>query len=210
MQGIFLNKRNQILFIVLTVLSVTSIQSFCKSEFNQTKKTPTYPERSLCGITLFDHSKKLTKIFGTPTEILPLKTISIDTKLSKNENGNQKSSFQSNSPLEEEGTDFNFTRWTFQRKSSRYSFVLNPNGEILLIEAQGLEDSKVQTKKNITLGDLFSKAIAQYGNPDKYTKIKNNLLVNYQNKYGLVLGITKENHSSKYLISQIIISAIPL
>jgi hypothetical protein len=61
-----------------------------------------------------------------------------------------------------------YTRWVYNEGPSRYSFVLDKMNRVVQIEAIGIANAKVHTRRGITFGDNFAKLIKTYGPPEAY------------------------------------------
>jgi hypothetical protein len=61
-----------------------------------------------------------------------------------------------------------YTRWVYNRGASRYSFVLDKFNRVVQIEAIGIDNPKVHTRRGISFGNSFASLIKTYGAPDGY------------------------------------------
>jgi len=61
-----------------------------------------------------------------------------------------------------------YTRWTYFRGASRYAFVFDKFNRVVQIEAIGIDNAKVRTKRGIGFGNNFASLIKTYGPPDGY------------------------------------------
>ncbi len=72
-----------------------------------------------------------------------------------------------------------FTRWVYKRNGSQYAFVLDKFNRVIQIEAIGLKNSSVKTRRGVTFGSSFSTLIKAYNAPDSYEVNGDNLVVRF-------------------------------
>ena len=66
-----------------------------------------------------------------------------------------------------QGTAVDFTRWVYNRNGSEYSFVFDKYNRVVQIEAIGLHNGSVRTKRGVTFGASLAEVIKKYAkNPD--------------------------------------------
>ena len=61
-----------------------------------------------------------------------------------------------------------YTRWTYVKNGTRFGFVLDKFNRVVQIEAIGLANGSVHTKRGIGFGADFKKVLRAYGAPDGY------------------------------------------
>ncbi len=193
------------IFRILIVISllVQSVQPLLAN--NNAKKV--IAENTLVGIKLYDDVSAVTKKYGSPTEIVPIKCIKQVLGEEKSDSNTEVSAANN---TDDEENNFQYSRWIYQKSSSRYSFILNPKGKVILIEAQGLSDGNAKTSKGISLGNSMASLVGKYKFPDTWTKLTSSLMAKYQQKYRVVFGLSKTDDSKTYQVSQIIVTSIPL
>ncbi|HEY0868475.1 MAG TPA: hypothetical protein VGE01_13910, partial [Fimbriimonas sp.] len=58
--------------------------------------------------------------------------------------------------------DVTYTRWVYNRGGSRYGFIIDRYGRVVQIEAIGIQNAKVRTRKGIGFGSTFATIIKRY------------------------------------------------
>src|ERR1019366_9024376 len=61
-----------------------------------------------------------------------------------------------------------FTRWVYNKEGSKYAFIIDKAGHVVQIEAIGLENNRVKTKRGIGFGATFAQVLKSYQQPDGY------------------------------------------
>ena len=153
-------------------------------------------ESHLVGINLFDLGTQVTKKYGSPN--------SIESADAKKEDESAESE-ESEEETEQKKT-YN-TRWVYSLKQSKYSFIIDKHGRVIQIEVLGLSDSKVVTRKKVTLGDDFAKISRCYGSPEYYKLSNNQVIVSYMNKHRVLFRLTKTKENKPHKIVGIVVSA---
>ncbi len=77
------------------------------------------------------------------------------------------------------GTRVTFTRLVYNKKSSKYAFIIDRLGRVVQIEAIGLKDPMVKTRNGVTFGANFKTVVGKYANPDGYEIAGDNMFVKY-------------------------------
>ncbi|MGL1701386.1 hypothetical protein ACSTHI_23685, partial [Vibrio parahaemolyticus] len=71
------------------------------------------------------------------------------------------------------------TRWVYNHTGSKYGFIVDKSGRVVQIEAIGLDNNSVKTKRGIGFGSSFSSIFETYNNPDGYEISGDNLMMKY-------------------------------
>jgi hypothetical protein len=61
-----------------------------------------------------------------------------------------------------------FTRWVYNREGSKYAFIIDKAGHVVQIEAIGIDNNRVKTKRGIGFGATFAQVLKNYQQPDGY------------------------------------------
>ena len=72
-----------------------------------------------------------------------------------------------------------FTRWVYNRGGSRYGFVLDRFNRVVQVEAIGLQNAKVKTRRGVGFGSTFAQIIKKYQAPDGYEVSGDTIVVRY-------------------------------
>ena len=105
------------------------------------------------------------------------------------------------------GSSQGFTRWIYKRDGGKYGFILDPKSRIVQIEAIGLEDKRVRTRKGLTFGASFVQVIKTYGWPDTYEVAGNAITMRYQIKNKVVFRLNRLGLDKPHVVTGILIAA---
>lgn len=105
------------------------------------------------------------------------------------------------------GTATIFTRWVYKKGTSQFSFVFDKGNRVVQIEALGLNDYRVKTRKGGTFGWDFGKLIKTYGAPESYEVGGQNLVVKYLVKKRVAFRLSRLRPNEKHRVTGIVIAA---
>ena len=100
-----------------------------------------------------------------------------------------------------------FVRWIYKFPSSRYGFVLDKFNKVIQIEAIGLKDSRVYTKRGTGFGDDFARVMKRYLNPDGYEISGENIVVRFLNTSRVAFRLQKLKPEGKHQVTGIVVAA---
>jgi len=102
-----------------------------------------------------------------------------------------------------------FTRWIYNRNSSKFAFVLDRNSRVVQIEAVGLSNPRVKTRKGITFGTGFGQIVKAYrgNNPDGYDINGNNLTVRYLARQKVAYRLSRLGQNKPFVVTGIVVAA---
>lgn len=101
-----------------------------------------------------------------------------------------------------------YTRWTYFRGASRYAFVFDKFNRVVQIEAIGIDNSKVRTKRGIGFGNNFASLIKTYGAPDGYDIAgDNSLTVRYLLNSKVAFRLSRLGQKKPPVVTGIVIAA---
>ncbi|MES1228173.1 MAG: hypothetical protein ABUL72_05840, partial [Armatimonadota bacterium] len=100
-----------------------------------------------------------------------------------------------------------YTRWVYNKDNSKYAFVLDQNNRIIQIEALGIRNSKIRTKKGVTFGSSFAQIMNRYNIPEQYEFGGGNLVMKYLVKYRVVFRLAKLDAKKPHVVTGIVIAA---
>lgn len=101
-----------------------------------------------------------------------------------------------------------YTRWTYFRGASRYAFVFDKYNRVVQIEAIGIENGKVRTKRGIGFGNNFASLIKTYGAPDGYDIAgDNSLTVRYLLNSKVAFRLSRLGQKKPPVVTGIVIAA---
>lgn len=105
------------------------------------------------------------------------------------------------------GVAVTFTRWVYRRGTSRYSFVLDRFNRIVQIEAVGLKDSRVRTRRGLSFGSTFGEVIRRHGAPDAYDISGSNIMMRYLSRDKVAYRLSRLGANRPHQITGIVVSA---
>jgi hypothetical protein len=100
-----------------------------------------------------------------------------------------------------------YTRWVYNKDDSKYAFVLDQNNRIIQIEALGIKNSRVRTRKGVSFGSTFAQVMKSYNSPEQYEFGGGNLVMKYLVKYRVVFRLAKLDAKKPHVVTGIVIAA---
>ena len=100
-----------------------------------------------------------------------------------------------------------YTRWVYNRDNSKYGFIIDKTGHVVQIEAIGMTNPKVTTKRGITFGSSFASIIKAYSNPDGYEIAGDNLLVKFLVKSKVAFRMSRLEAKKPHVVTGIVVAA---
>jgi hypothetical protein len=100
-----------------------------------------------------------------------------------------------------------YTRWIYNRSNNKFAFVVNRLGQVIQIEAIGLSNPKVRTKRGIEFGSQFGAIVKAYHNPDGYDIGGDNILVKYLVNDKVAFRLTRLAEKKPHQVTGIVVSA---
>lgn len=101
----------------------------------------------------------------------------------------------------------NFTRWVYNRNGSRYGFIIDKFGRVVQIEAIGLQNAKVKTRKGIGFGNTFAQVIKAYRVPDGYEIAGDNLLVKFLTRSKVAFRLSRLGPNKPQVVTGVVVAA---
>ncbi len=105
------------------------------------------------------------------------------------------------------GTRVTYTRWVYHRGSSHYGFILDKFNRVVQIEALGVHDSRVRTKRGIKFASTFSDIIKKYNAPDGYEINGDQVVVRYLVLDRVAFRLSKLRPEGKHCVTGIVVAA---
>ncbi|MCW5942966.1 MAG: hypothetical protein KIS66_12085 [Fimbriimonadaceae bacterium] len=100
-----------------------------------------------------------------------------------------------------------FTRWVYNRSGSRYGFIVNKQNQIVQIEAVGLTDPKVNTRRNVRFGATFASVLKKHGDPDGYEISSDTIIVRYLKNDKVAFRFNKLKRDGAFQVTGVVVSA---
>ncbi len=100
-----------------------------------------------------------------------------------------------------------YIRWIYKRGGAKYSFLLDKFERIVQIEAIGLDNKKVRTKKGIGFGARYDQVLRTYGTPENYEIAGNQIIMRYSLKNKVVFRLNRLGLNKPHVVTGIVIAA---
>lgn len=100
-----------------------------------------------------------------------------------------------------------YTRWIYKRGGGKYGFVLDKSSRVIQIEAIGLENNKVRTRRGIGFGASFAKILRTYGLPDSYDVGGNTITMRYLQRDKVVFRLNRLGVDKPHVVTGILVAA---
>jgi len=99
-----------------------------------------------------------------------------------------------------------FTRWVYNRSSSKYAFVIDKHNRVVQIEAIGISDSRVKTARGVSFGANFAKLIRTYSAPDGYEINGDTLVVRFLQRNKVAFRLSRLGNSKSHVVTGIVVA----
>lgn len=100
-----------------------------------------------------------------------------------------------------------YTRWVYNRNSSRYAFVLDKYNHVVQIEAIGYWNKNVRTKRGVSFGSSFGSLIKKYNAPDGYEINGETMVVRFLNRDRVAFKLQKVDPKKPAVVTGIVVAA---
>lgn len=100
-----------------------------------------------------------------------------------------------------------YTRWIYNRNGSKYGFVLDKSNRVVQIEAIGLSNPKVKTKRGVGFGATFAQLIKKYSAPDGYEINGDNVVVRFLVKNKVAFRLSRLGPNKPQVVTGIVVAA---
>jgi hypothetical protein len=110
-------------------------------------------------------------------------------------------------PAAGSGERVTFTRWVYNRKNSKYAFIIDKMGRVVQIEAIGMKDANVKTSKGVSFGADFKTVMLRYANPDGYEISGDNMFVKYLTRAKVGFRFARLGQNRPQVVTGIVVAA---
>ncbi len=107
-------------------------------------------------------------------------------------------------------TSGDFTRLVYTKSGSKFGFVLDKFNRVVQIEAIGLQNSRVKTRRGIGFGSTFSQVMKAYGvssPPDGYDVAGDQVTVKFLTRQRVAFRLTKLGGRQAHVVTGIVVAA---
>ena len=89
---------------------------------------------------------------------------------------------------------------------SKYGFVLDKFNRVVQIEAIGMQDGKVKTRKGIGFGSSFGRLIKTYGTPDGYEINGDTIVVRFLQRNKVAFRLNRLGKDKTHQVTGIVVA----
>lgn len=106
-----------------------------------------------------------------------------------------------------EQTRVTFTRWVYNREGSKFAFIIDKSGHVVQIEAIGIDNDRVKTKRGVGFGATFAQIVRSYESPDGYEIGGDNLMIKYLVHDNVAFRLTRLGAKKPQVVTGIVVAA---
>ena len=99
-----------------------------------------------------------------------------------------------------------YTRWVYRRGMSKYGFVLDKQNRVVQVEAIGLQDGKVHTRRGAAFGTTFGSLIKKYGTPDGYDINGDSIVVRFLQRHKVAFRLNRLAKDKPHQVTGIVVA----
>jgi hypothetical protein len=105
------------------------------------------------------------------------------------------------------GSVVTYTRWVYNRNSTRYAFVLDRFNRVLQVEAIGMNNRNVRTKRGIGFGSTFGQIIGRYNAPDAYEISGDSIVMRYLVRGRVAFRLQRMQPKKPHVVTGVVVAA---
>lgn len=103
------------------------------------------------------------------------------------------------------------TRWTYLKSGCKYGFVIDKFDRVIQIEAIGLQNQRVKTRRGIGFGSSFTSVMKAYASsqvdPDGYDINGNNFTIRFLTRQRVAFRLTQLSTKKAHVVTGIVVAA---
>ncbi len=100
-----------------------------------------------------------------------------------------------------------YIRWVYNRNGCRYGFILDKNNRVVQIEAIGLENPKVRTRRGIGFGATFKDIMQRYEAPEGYQISGDTIVMKYLVRDKVAFRLNRLGLDKPHVVTAIVVAA---
>lgn len=103
-----------------------------------------------------------------------------------------------------------FTRWQYTKNGTKLSFIIDKFNRVLQIEAIGLVNKNISTKRGVGFGNTFQTVMNKYApanEPDGYDLAGNNFTIRFLTRSRVAFRLTQLGGKNPHVVTGIVVSA---
>ena len=104
-------------------------------------------------------------------------------------------------------TGLPWIRWVYKRNGCYYGFILDNNNRVVQIEAIGLQNNKVRTRRGVEFGDTFKDVMMKYNTPEGYQVNGDTIVMRYLTREKVAFRLNRLGADKPHVVTAIVIAA---
>lgn len=100
-----------------------------------------------------------------------------------------------------------YTRWVYRRPTSRYSFVMDKFNRVVQIEAIGLQDKRVKTRRGVGFGATLADILRKYQDPDEFQIAGQNFSMMYLSRERVAFRLSRVQANKPHRVTGVVVAA---
>ncbi len=100
-----------------------------------------------------------------------------------------------------------YTRWIYNRAGSKYGFIVDNQNRVVQIEAIGMQNNRVKTRKGVGFGATFAQIVKTYGTPDGYEVGGDTILIKYLVNKKVAFRLTRLAAKKPHVVTGVVVAA---
>lgn len=100
-----------------------------------------------------------------------------------------------------------YTRWVYNRNNSKYGFIIDRYGRVVQIEAIGLNNGRVRTKKGVGFGATFATIVKRYGAPEGYDIAGDSIMLRYLTRNKVAFRLSRLQTAKPHVVTGVVVAA---
>ena len=100
-----------------------------------------------------------------------------------------------------------YTRWVYNRNNNKFGFVIDKFGRIVQIEAIGLENKSLKTRRGIGFGANFAQVMKAYQTPDAYEISGDTITLRYLSRLKVAFRLSRLAAKKPQVVTGIVVAA---
>lgn len=103
-----------------------------------------------------------------------------------------------------------FTRWSYTRNGCKLAFVIDKFDRVIQIEAIGLQNARIKTRRGVGFGSTFSQVMKAYAStiePDGYDISGNNFTIRFLTRQRVAFRLSQLSNKKAHVVTGIVVAA---
>jgi len=104
-----------------------------------------------------------------------------------------------------------FTRWSYVRNGCKLGFVVDKFNRVIQIEAIGLQNQRIKTRRGVGFGSSFSQVMKSYAtstvDPDGYDISGNNFTIRFLTRNRVAFRLSQLSTKKSHVVTGIVVAA---